>query len=608
MLMGFLVSTMLALAPHHVGAPPRVEPNDNRVRAGASGKGVRVVRLVVRLARWYPDERNGNFTDVPAFAEEGGAPRIPGPLLRVDAGTLLRVSIRNDLRDSTITLFGLQPRPAADADSLVVPPGESRTVSFPAGTPGTYLYYGRVGGRTSDREGEQLAGALVVDDPSERRPDRVFVINIWGTPVDSATYRNAIAINGRSWPFTERLRIAVGDTVRWRVINASLRGHPMHLHGFYFRVDARGTMWSDSLFAPDQRRLAVTEPLAARTSMLMTWAPDRPGNWLFHCHLGFHVIPRARLSGPASLPADHDAQSHDAGRHMAGLVLGIEVPTPRGWRDPARTDPRRLRLLIQEGTRRGRAPRALGYVLQTSGVPASDSVEIPGSVLWLRRDEPTDVAVINRLREPAAIHWHGIELESYSDGVAGWSGSRHQLAPSIAPNDSFVARLTLPRAGTFIYHTHLNDLEQVTSGLYGALVVVDPATPMDLRTDHLYVVGWDGPEGHVLVNGDSVAPTRPLEWTAGEEHRIRMVNIGVAYIARFSIRRAAPDSGLMTWRIVAKDGADRPRAQVSSRPALQPVSVGETVDAVVALPAGEYALVIILTGNQPPHRRRILVR
>ena len=52
--------------------------------------------------------------------------------------------------------------------------------------------------------------------------------------------RGTMAINGRSWPHTERLDFAQGDSVHWRVVNLTGVDHPMHLHGFYFRVDGEG--------------------------------------------------------------------------------------------------------------------------------------------------------------------------------------------------------------------------------------------------------------------------------------------------------------------------------------------------------------------------------
>ena len=39
------------------------------------------------------------------------------------------------------------------------------------------------------------------------------------------------------------------------------------------------------------------------------------------------------------------------------------------------------------------------------------------AILTLTRDVTTEVTVVNRLRQPTGVHWHGLELESYSDGV-----------------------------------------------------------------------------------------------------------------------------------------------------------------------------------------------
>jgi FtsP/CotA-like multicopper oxidase with cupredoxin domain len=207
----------------------------------------------------------------------------------------------------------------------------------------------------------------------------------------------------------------------------------------------------------------------------------------------------------------------------------------------------------------------------------------------LTRNEPTDIVVVNRLREPAAIHWHGIELESYSDGVAGWSGSGNRLAPSIQPGDSFIARLTLPRAGTFIYHTHMNDIEQLTSGLYGGIVVLEPGRRFDPRLDHVYVAGWDSDAEpiHLLVNGDSLPP--PLHLAAGVRHRFRFVNIGAAVRWPFSVYR---DTSLVEWRMLARDGAELPPAQALTEPSVERVDVGETRDVEFVPAPGTYRLVV----------------
>ena len=92
---------------------------------------------------------------------------------------------------------------------------------------------------------------------------------------------------------------------------------------------------------------------------------------------------------------------------------------------------------------------------------------LPSPTIVLKRGEPVSITVVNQLPEATAIHWHGIELESYYDGVAGFAGSAARLAPAIEPGASFEARFTPPRSGTFIYHTHVDEMRQQQAGLNG---------------------------------------------------------------------------------------------------------------------------------------------
>ena len=219
----------------------------------------------------------------------------------------------------------------------------------------------------------------------------------------------------------------------------------------------------------------------------------------------------------------------------------------------------------------------------------------------LTRDEPTDILVHNRLKETTAIHWHGLELESYSDGVPGWSGTAQNTAHSIPPGGTFLAHLSMPRAGTFIYHTHMRDLLQLTAGLYGAIVVLEPGQKFDPKTDHVFVSGWDwewncctGKGIHMLVNGDSVS-SRPIYMHVGEVNRLRFVNMGAAAPAVYSLRR---DTTLVEWRARAKDGADLPAVQAIMGPGRVAVDVGETYDfEFTPTLAGEYTLSAPVTGK-----------
>jgi FtsP/CotA-like multicopper oxidase with cupredoxin domain len=189
---------------------------------------------------------------------------------------------------------------------------------------------------------------------------------------------------------------------------------------------------------------------------------------------------------------------------------------------------------------------------------------------------------VNHLAEATAVHWHGIELESFPDGIPGWSGTPGRIMPPVAPADSFVAEFVPPRSGTFIYHTHSNEQLQMGGGLYGPLLVVDPDQPYDPDTDRVILVGGAGPPDSLpqfdfqspgLVNGSPAPP--PMELSAGKTYRLRLININPDWRVIFSLMS---DSALARWRPVAKDGADLPRGQRRERPANWLSGPGETAD------------------------------
>lgn len=591
---------------------PIVVPNDNRNAGGVLNGDTLTIDLVVKMARWYPEADDGPYVDVAAFAEKGKEPRIPGPLMRVREGTTIIASVTNELTDSAVWIHGLASRPASSDDSTRIQPGHSRTFRFAAGKAGTYFYYATPGqiNRTPQRERETLSGGLVVDQAGARTNDRIMVVNIWGEPPGPGRYHNAVAINGKSWPHTERMSANLGDIVHWRVINASNRAHPMHLHGFYFHVNGRGSILADTALEGDRREFVVTKHMVPGSTMNMSWSPNRPGNWLFHCHFTPHVNEGARLGSPESSEHMHHDADGDPMKHMAGLVMGISVSDSASVyrRERPILPLRRMRVYVQDRPAARGKSLATSYILQRdSKPPAQDSIEKPGQVIVVTRNQPTRVTILNRAHAGTSIHWHGIELESYSDGVAGWSGTAASLAPAIAPKDSFIADLILPRKGTFIYHTHMNDMEQLISGAYGPIVVLDAGERFDPATDHTITVGWyarGGPGNlKIAINGDSAPP--PLVIDRFRTHRFRIVNIGAAARFNFTLRR---DSTVMTWQPRAKDGFDLTQSAQSTRPASVFVSVGETFDAEWKPPRkGDYVLTLV-NGGKVYNRLKIVAR
>jgi FtsP/CotA-like multicopper oxidase with cupredoxin domain len=522
-----------------------------------------------------------------AFAEVGKTAQIPGPLVRVVAGTRVRGSLHNALPNDTMLVYGLHARPGTGAP-LTIAPGETRTFDFVLGAPGTYLYWATTMRRTiklRTRQDSQLSGAIVVDERGVTPPaDRILILGMWSDSVGGAVPHGRklllLTVNGLSWPQTERMSYTVGDTVRWRVINASGDLHPMHLHGFYFHVDRRGDGNVDSSYAPNERDMLVTELIEPGHTVHITWVPDRDGNWAYHCHIPEHIMPRGPLG--TIPPVDHASHiTNHATQGMNGLVVAIHV-TPRPGQPSTASrgerGRRRFRLVVQNEPNADR-PADLRFALGEDGAtPARDTLSRMGPPIIVNVGEPVSVMIVNTTAYPTSVHWHGLELESYFDGIAGLSGTPGKLAPAVAPRDSFEARFTPPRPGTFIYHSHVDEMRQQPMGLLGALVVLAPGERYDPSTDLLAVISTpvdslDEARG-VAING-SMTPA-PTDLKVGKSYRLRVINITIARPGlRVSLRQ---DSSLVRWKVVARDGAQLPVDRQIEEPAARTVTIGQTVD------------------------------
>ncbi|MGH7449236.1 MAG: multicopper oxidase domain-containing protein, partial [Longimicrobiales bacterium] len=458
---------------------------------------------------------------------------------------------------------------------------------------GTYYYAGKT---TSDtvfgrREFDsQLNGVIIVDPAGATAAptDRVFLISWWidEDPTEpSGLAGGTLVINGLSWPHTERFEVTQGDSLYWRWVSVTQPPHPMHLHGFYFRVDAKGDGVRDTIYAPEQRRLAVTEVLTRGQTMSIVWSPERPGNWIFHCHIATHMSTFAQIRQMAAVPGvvhvAHGANDAAHDHAMARLVLGIRVQ-PRGDVVNTSAAARPIRLLIR--SQRATTGRYARYAYVLGGSPEeADATALPkpGPTLILEKDQPVAVTIVNQSHEPAAVHWHGIELESFPDGVPGWSGHDRNLLPAIAPRDSLVVRFTPSRAGTFMYHSHFNELQQIALGLYGAIVVLERGQRFDPATDRVLLFSDAGPTpnpvtgpfANALLNGQAQPQTMTLH--AGTTYRFRLINIRSVFPVVVALLDGERP---VAWRHVAKDGAELPPAQTRSGPAQLLTSPGEIHD------------------------------
>jgi FtsP/CotA-like multicopper oxidase with cupredoxin domain len=182
----------------------------------------------------------------------------------------------------------------------------------------------------------------------------------------------------------------------------------------------------------------------------------------------------------------------------------------------------------------------------------SYDASVPGPVLRYKRGDRLRIRVDNQLAQATTIHWHGVRVPNAMDGVP------HVTQPPIAAGASFDYEFALPDAGTFWYHPHLGNPEQVARGLYGALVVEEEKPPAVDR-DVVWVLGdWrldrdarivenfrnfmDASHAGRIGNTVTINGTVPqsFEVRPGERIRLRLVNAASARIYALDFRGHDP--------------------------------------------------------------------
>jgi len=552
---------------------PRIGANTNQHPSGILSEGELTVELDIREGAFYPEDESGPSLQVFAFGERGKELQIPGPMIRVPQDTRIHVTIHN-LIARDVLIHGMHSRPGKNDDTVQVAIGTTRELTFSTGAPGAYYYWATAGGDTFGgrpyKEDSQLHGAFIVDPPGAAAPDRVFVIGMWRDRQAAQESFDVPVINGKSWPYTERLKYPLGSEVRWVWLNPSGNVHPMHMHGSYFRVLSAGDAERSDPVSASRIIDVSTDFMPVGGTITTLWKPERTGRWIFHCHILVHVSPETSFFHHETPEV---GEHTDPMNHMAGLVMGITI-VPRNGTPLVHKSPkpqRKLQLVIAKDKSN---PKKFIYSIVEPG-HATQMGGGPGPTLVLTRNQPVAIHIINQLDEATSVHWHGIELESYYDGVPGWGGDGPQVTPMIAPGKSFEALFAPPRSGTFMYHTHMNDLSQLSSGLYGALIVLPEGTSFNPETDKVLLLSRNGKrkDGELLLNG-STTPA-PLILRAGVRYRLRLIDI----LANNSIIiNAVQDGKPLEWIPIAKDGIDLAPVQSVATPASFTIAPGETYD------------------------------
>ena len=106
--------------------------------------------------------------------------------------------------------------------------------------------------------------------------------------------------------------------------------------------------------------------------------------------------------------------------------------------------------------------------------------EIPGPTFRLNVGDTAVIRLINELPYQLGIHWHGVELENYSDGTEVTQGGAapaivQTLGDGTLAGGTFLYKFKATRPGIFWYHPHHgNSVNRLFHGLYGMIIVTDP--------------------------------------------------------------------------------------------------------------------------------------
>ncbi|MEX0658563.1 MAG: copper oxidase [Egibacteraceae bacterium] len=307
----------------HGGAteiPPSVDPEDLPLRTDRQERAeftldgdVKVFTLTAEAVRWELLDD----TWVTAWGYNG---QVPGPEIWVDEGDRVRIELTNELpAPTTIHWHGIDVPNEMDGVPGVtqdpIEPGERYVYEFEAQPTGTFWYHSHFDDARQQDMG--LGGAFIIRGQNDADFDRDYVtlIDEWIRLPDgrngwegaahaghSPAEYNWFTINGKAFPATEDMVVTEGDRVRIRMINAGYQAHPMHLHGRRFRVIAKDGALLDAPY------LADTVLIGAGERYDVEFVAERPGDWMFHCHIPHHTQNDA--VGPGGLISHVTYEGH----------------------------------------------------------------------------------------------------------------------------------------------------------------------------------------------------------------------------------------------------------------------------------------------------------
>ncbi|MGE0238872.1 MAG: multicopper oxidase family protein [Parvibaculaceae bacterium] len=270
---------------------------------------------VVTLNGWtLPWRMNGDWKEFHLVAEPvtrelapgmvahlwGYNGQSPGPTIEAVEGDKVRIFVTNKLPEHTsIHWHGqLLPNGMDGVGGLTQPhikSGKTFVYEFQLRKSGTFMYHPHADEMVQMAMG--MMGFFVVHpkDPAFRRVDRDFVFLMSAYDIEPGAYVPKVAEmtdfnlwtwNSRVFPGIESLVCAKGDKVRVRFGNLTMTNHPIHMHGYDFRVSCTDGGWVPEAAAWPE----VTIDCAVGQMRAFDFVADQEGDWAIHCHKSHHTM------------------------------------------------------------------------------------------------------------------------------------------------------------------------------------------------------------------------------------------------------------------------------------------------------------------------------
>ncbi|RJP75053.1 MAG: copper oxidase [Candidatus Abyssobacteria bacterium SURF_17] len=224
----------------------------------------------------------------------------PGPTIEAVEGDRVRILVTNNLAAPTsIHWHGIFVPSGMDGVGGLtqrhIQPGETYAYEFTLRQHGTFMYHPHLDEMTQIAMGTMGFFIIHPREPENPPIDRDFAIFLheWsiepGTatpdPIEMTDF-NYFTFNGKAFPGTSPLVVRQGQRVRIRLANLSMDNHPIHIHGYAFKVTA-----TDGGAIPASAQWPMTTvdvPVGATRDI--EFVAHEPGDWAFHCHKTHHMM------------------------------------------------------------------------------------------------------------------------------------------------------------------------------------------------------------------------------------------------------------------------------------------------------------------------------